>query len=168
MKTFVQSQFNYCPLTWMFHNRTMNNKINRLHERALRIVYNDDNLTFTQLLQIDNSVTIHHRNLQRLAIEMYKAKNHLSPLPMQELFSEQTNPHNLRKMRCWDVPKVRTVYNGTETIRFRGPKIWSIVPTEIKNSNSLTEFKYRIKGWKPSECTCRLCKTYVQNLGFIN
>ena len=65
MKTFVQSQFNYCPLTWMFHNRTMNNKINRLHERALRIVYNDDNLTFTQLLQIDNSVTIHHRNLQR-------------------------------------------------------------------------------------------------------
>ena len=99
---------------------------------------------------------------------MYKAKKHLSPLPMQELFSEQTNPYNLRNKRCWDVPKVRTVYNGTETIRFRGPKIWSIVPSEIKNSNSLTEFKYRIKGWKPSECTCRLCRTYVQNLGFIN
>ena len=41
MKTFIQSQFNYCPLTWMYHNRTLNNKINKLHERALRIVYKD-------------------------------------------------------------------------------------------------------------------------------
>ena len=46
MKTFIQSQFNYCPLTWMFHNRTLNNKINKLHERALRIVYKDNNSTF--------------------------------------------------------------------------------------------------------------------------
>ena len=41
MKTFITSQFNYCPLTWMFHNRTLNNKINKLHERALRLVYDD-------------------------------------------------------------------------------------------------------------------------------
>ena len=57
MKTFVTSQFNYCPLIWMFHNRTLNNKINRLHERALRLVYTDEKLSFHQLLEMDNSVS---------------------------------------------------------------------------------------------------------------
>ena len=75
MKTFIQSQFNYCPLVWMFHNRTLNNKINRLHERALRIVYKNEKLTFQELLDKDDSVTIHHRNLQRVATEMYKKKS---------------------------------------------------------------------------------------------
>ena len=50
MKTFIQSQFNYCPLVWMFHSRTLNNKINKLHERALRIVYKNESLTFDELL----------------------------------------------------------------------------------------------------------------------
>ena len=60
-KTFIISQFNYCPLTWMFHNRTLNNKIDRLHGRALRLVYDDENLSFEELLEFDNSMTIHHR-----------------------------------------------------------------------------------------------------------
>ena len=63
MKTFILSQFNNCPLNWMFHSRIMNNKINKLHERALRLVYNNNNLTFQELLDLDNAVTIHQRNL---------------------------------------------------------------------------------------------------------
>ena len=50
MKTFVESQFNYCPLIWMFHSRHLNNKINNVHEKALRIVYSDDKSTFQELL----------------------------------------------------------------------------------------------------------------------
>ena len=60
MKTFINSQFNYCPLTWMFHNRTLNNKINRLHERALRLAYDNDSSSFQELLNLDNSMTVHH------------------------------------------------------------------------------------------------------------
>ena len=74
MKTFIHSRFNYCPLVWMFHTRTLNNKINKLHKRALRIVYSNGELTFPELLDKENSITIHQRNLQRLAIEMYKIK----------------------------------------------------------------------------------------------
>ena len=74
MKTFIDSQFNYWPLIWMSHNRTLHNKINRLHERALRIVYRNDELTFNELLDLDNTVTTHHRNLQRLATLMFKVK----------------------------------------------------------------------------------------------
>ena len=69
-KPFIESQFGYCPLVWMYHSRKHNNQINRLHERALHLVYKDRTLTFEELLVKDNSVLIHHRNLQKLATEM--------------------------------------------------------------------------------------------------
>ena len=63
IKAFILSQFSYCPLVWMCHSRTLNSKINKLHERALRLVYDDRQSTFEELLNIDKSVIIQHRNL---------------------------------------------------------------------------------------------------------
>ena len=57
MKTFVISQFNYCPLVWMFHSRKLNHRINSINERALRVTFQDYKFTFFQLLQKDNSIT---------------------------------------------------------------------------------------------------------------
>ena len=167
MKAFIESQFSYCPLIWMFHNRTLNNRINKLHENALQLVYNNYNLSFNDLLELDNSYTIHHRNLQKLATEIFKVKNNLSPIFMKDVFPISTNPYNLRNVPDFKTSNIRTVYNGTETISFRGPKTWALVPDEIKMSKSLPEFKDKIKHWNPDGCMCRLCKTYIQNLGFI-
>ena len=63
MNAFFKSQFSYCPLSWMFHSLTLNNKINKLHKRCLRIIYADNTSSFTDLLEIDNSVSAHHRNI---------------------------------------------------------------------------------------------------------
>ena len=167
MRTFIESQFNYCPLVWMFHNRTLNNKINRLHERALRIVYRNNELSFQELLDKENSVTVHHRNLRKLAIEMYKVKHNLSPLPMQELFVDHINTYDLRNKRSWALPTPTTINYGTETVRYRGPKTWDLLPNDLKESESLDTFKRKIKNWKPHGCECRLCKTYVINLGYL-
>ena len=115
----------------MFHNRTLNIKINKLHERALKIVYSNDELTFKELLEKDISMTIYQRNLQRLAIEMYKIYNHLSPLPMRQLFTEKLNIHDLRIKRCWETYNVRTDIYGTETVRYRGRKTWELVSKNV-------------------------------------
>ena len=85
-KSFIESQFAYCPLVWMFHNRDLEIKINKLHERALRIVYNYDNFSFDELLALDNSFTIHHQNIQKLAIEIYKFIHDLTPSFMKDIF----------------------------------------------------------------------------------
>ena len=162
MKTFIETQFNYCPLIWMCHSRDLNRKINKLHERALRVVYQDKHLTFEQLLNKDGSITIHERNIQKLAVEMYKVKHNLCPKPIQELFI-----HSTRGNHEWVLPKVRTVNKGLETIRYRGPKTWELVPAEIKNSKSLSAFKIKIKDWKPLGCKCRLCKTYIKDIGYL-
>ena len=92
MNAFLSSQFGYCPLVWMFHNRRHNNKINRLHERMLKIVYKDYKSSFAELLSEDKSFTVHHKNVQKLATEMYKIKNELCPKIMVDL----THPYNLR------------------------------------------------------------------------
>ena len=72
--SFFNAQFNYCPLVWMLHSRSNNNKIKHLHERCLRIVYQDKQSSYENLLVKDGAVSMHHRNIQALAIEVYKIK----------------------------------------------------------------------------------------------
>ena len=91
------SQSNYYQLVWMCHNRTKNNKINRLHERCLCVIYNDKKPSFEQLLEIDSSVSVHGRNLRALATEMYKICHDISPTIMNEIFTlRHQNQYNLR------------------------------------------------------------------------
>ena len=71
MNAFIRSQFSYCPLIWLCHSRTIHSIINNIHERALRIVYRDNISSFALLLEKSGSVSIHHRNLQALAIDIY-------------------------------------------------------------------------------------------------
>ena len=167
MKAFIESQFGYCPLIWMFHTRTLNNRINKIHESALRLVYNDNTSTFSELLTKDGSFCIHHRNIQKLAIEMYKLKHNISPPLMNDIFIPRQNTYNLRNSQVWEIRPVKSVYNGTETLSFRGPKTWDMLPNDIKISDSLQEFTCKVKKWKPENCSCRLCKVYVNNLGFL-
>ena len=74
MKAFIESQFAYFLLIWMFCQRSSNTRINHLHERALRIAYDDNESTFQDLLKQDNSVSIHHKNIRLLGRELYKVK----------------------------------------------------------------------------------------------
>ena len=96
MKSFVEAQFGYCPLVWMFHGREINRKINHIHERSLRIVYRDYNSSFKDLLQKDNSVCIHHRNIQSLAVELFNVKENLSNTIMSNIFPTRVLNYNLR------------------------------------------------------------------------
>ena len=164
LKSFFESQFNYCPLIWMFHSRTVNNKINQLHERALRLVYNDYDSTFNELLEKDGSVSIHHRNIHSLAIEMYKINQGLNQSPLADMISIRTD-NTLRS--DFSIPAVRTENYGKNSVRYLGPLIWNMIPSTIKNAENLLDFKRQIKNWKPTGCPCRLCKVYVQNLGFV-
>ena len=146
---------------------SLNNKINSIHERALRITYADKTSTFQQLLERDNSVSIHHRNVQVLATEMFKISNNMSPEIVTEIFEKRENSYNFRNNNTFRRRQVNSVYHGTESISFLGPKIWDLLPLEIKQSESLAIFKSKIKKWIPSQCPCRPCRTYLPQIGFI-
>ena len=151
----------------MFHSRKLNNRINKIHERSLRLVYDDNFSNFEELLNKDGSVTIHERNIQALAIELYKAVNKISP----ELVSQVFPPKESLKYCSTNIfvtRNVHTVKYGTETLAHLGPKVWALVTIELKEINSLKEFKNKIKKWTPVKCPCKLCRTYISGVGYID
>ena len=168
MNAFFKCQSNYCPVIWMFHSRTLNNKINRLHERCLRVIYNDKLSNFEELLHKDHSFSIHHNNVHVLAIDMYKVVNGISTEIMNEVFKKRSNSHyKLRHTSKFFVNPIHSVYDGTESASYLRPKIWKQIPSEIRNKKSLEGFKQEIKKWKPTDFCCRFWKIFIPNLGFI-
>ena len=95
MNSFITSHFSYCSLVRMFHSRTLNEKINRIHERALRIVYKEYQFSFKQLLIKDNYLTIHQENLKKLVNEIFKVKNGLTSEIIQGVFDVIEKPYFL-------------------------------------------------------------------------
>ena len=166
MRAFVISQFSYCPLIWMFHDRGVNSKINHIHERALRIAYQDFTSSFAELLINDISVSIHQQNLQLLVTEIYQTKMNINPSFMKEIFVEREIHYNLRVMNSVYARKPRTTAYGLETISFLGKNLWRDLPLLIMKSQPVKHVKKHIKVWN-FICNCRLCKSFVVNLGYI-
>ena len=144
----------------------MNKKINHIHERALRLVYGDYTTSFEDLLIKDKSVSIHHRNIQKVAIEMFKVKNNLCPEFIKQLFCEISR--QTRSKASFHRPNVNKVYKGEMSLRSFGPLVWNtMVPDNLKQITELADFKEKISAWVPNNCPCRLCKDYISNIGFV-
>ena len=129
----------------------------------------NDKLPFEELLKKDGSFSIHHRNIQAMAIEMYKTKNTLGPTLLYDIFTLNECKHvGLRSNSDFSRPSVNTVHFGKDSLAYFGSVIWYIIPTSIKNSDSLISFKKQIRNWCPNECPCRLCQVYLHRLGYTN
>ena len=100
-------------------------------------------------------------------IEIYRFLNGLSSPIMDDIFRLRENRYNLRNFRLLECHNVKTSIYGTETVTYKSSQLWNLVPPEIKNKDSLAHFKYGIKKWICTNCPCRLCKTYITELGFI-
>ena len=127
VNVFSYSQFNYCQLVWMYHNRTNINKINRLHERCLRLIYNEKKSSFKDLLEKDGSVSIHHRNLRTLAVELLKVFKDLRPVIFAEVFPvRQQSQYNMRNYSYFAMPLAKTVNHGLESLSYIGSKLRTV------------------------------------------
>ena len=145
MKAFVESQYGYWPLIWMFHSRGLNNKINRIHERALRITYKDKSSTFQELSEKDNSVSIHHRNVQKLAVEIYKLLHGFSPRILNDIFVPISRAYNFRRNDTLQRRRVSSVRHGTESISFFDYRYGILYPAKLNCHNLYVFLKEKLK-----------------------
>ena len=88
---------------------------------------------------------MHQSNLRKLATLMYTVKHRLSPEPILQLFTEHHNHELRKKKRQWEIPNINTVTYGMESLRYQGPQTWELLPEEVKQSRTLSEFKNKIK-----------------------
>ena len=157
---FVLSNFNYCPLTWMFCNKTLNAKLNRVHKKALRAVYGVYETSFQDLLSIEGSLTIHSRNLHTLLIEIYKSLSGSNPEIVRNLFQLKVIPYSLRISCLLELPPANSKRFGINNIIFRGSQLWNSLPDHIKLITNLDDFKKHLKSLVDLKCLCPLCSEW--------
>ena len=145
MKAFMESQLGHCPLVWMFHSRSLNNKINQMHERASIITYNDKSSSFRKSFRgLNNKInrmherasritlnTPHHRNIKVLATGTYKSLQGLSSPLINEIFVERSNHYSLRGNNVLTTRRLNSVRYGTETVSLLDLEIWDTLPKEF-------------------------------------
>ena len=119
---FIDSQFSYTPLLWMLCRKTLHSKIEKIHHKTLKVIY-ESNDTYENLLLQSNTVSVHQRHLRFLMIEIYKSILQLNPQFMWSFFTHKDIPYNLRKIPILGLPKTHSFYYGMNTIHFRGSLI---------------------------------------------
>ena len=130
-------RFSYCFLISIFFWRKSNNLINKIQERSLRIVTNDKNSNFEDLLRSNNQITVHLRNFQVLIAKVFKIINGLSPPMMDKFLIFCKNTHIIRNFQIFMSNKnEKIVRYGQETITFRTSSLWANLPEEYKLAHS--------------------------------
>ena len=145
----------------MYCQRNSNNSINRIHERAVRIAYNDYTSSFKGLLEKDNSVTIHQRSIRALALEIFKTKHNSNPSFMKDIFCPVKQTHNTRNH---NLAYSKTVTYGLETFGYKASHIWNDLPKEIQSAENIKTFESLLYHHKPNLCTCNPCRPLSQTL----
>ena len=126
---------------------------------------NKNTQSFEDLLKKAESVSFHQINLKLLATEIFKTKSNLNPSFMKQIFVLKDVPYHLRSCRNILAPKPKTTGYGIESACFLGSRIWHAMPSSIKESQTLNNFKRKIQSYD-FDCSCRLCRLYIGTLGF--
>ena len=156
--SFISSALGYCPLIWSFSSRTSMQKCERINEKANALVADE--------FQTPNC-TLHRKHCESLLKEVFKTRRGLNPSYMQEVFRERECEYKLRSGYSFVRPKTKTVKHGLQTASYIGVHLWDSLPENLKASSSLTKFCSSVSQIESLNCQCRLCATYVKNVGFI-
>ena len=155
INSYFYSNFNYCPLVWMFSHAKSLKKVEALRKRALRFLYNDCYSPLEEILKKSGKVCMEVNRLRYLCIEIYKSINNINPSFMKQIFQLRETNRTVRN-QCklnLSVPKVNQVSYGEKSLRFYGPKICNSLPLHVKTSENLKTFKDIIQNWNGSTCT---------------
>ena len=112
---------------------------------------------FEELLDRDDTKTIHTKNLQKLMVEVYKSFNHLNSEYMWEFFVKKDVPHNLRTNELYKLPSASSKRYGLNSLSFRGSLLWNTLNDKLKLASSLEKFKKDLSSWDGRSCTCYIC-----------
>ena len=159
-KSFIQSNFNYCPFIWHFWSKANTEKLEKLQYRALRIVFNDYTSSYENLLNRVKLPTLHINRLRCIATETYKCINNLSPEYLRDLVEIKQSNYSFRYENTVKIPTVRTVTYGQRSFKFESARVWNSLPNEMRTAASFSEFKGLIRTWAGTKCNCAMCGSW--------
>ena len=134
---FIDSQFNYAPLIWMFCHKTTCLKIQKIHHKTLKVIYQSD-VSYNDQLQLSKSVSLHQLHLRFSLTEIYKSTGTLDPKFMWSYFKYREVPYNLRRGPVLFIPPAKSTIYGTNSLHFLGSLIWNKLPNLVKSIKSIS------------------------------
>jgi len=146
-KSYINCNFDYCSVTWLFANKTDMEKLEKTNKRALRVVTNSGHMNYEELCKQQDQLPVFKRCLKSMAVLIYKIKKGISPQYMKELIREQSVSYDMRDNEKLVLPSFSTVRFGKNSFRYLGAKLWNIMPIEIKQESSLNTFKSAVHKW---------------------
>ena len=135
-KSFIASNFHYCPVSWMFCGKRNSDKIEKIQERAIRFVYCDHSSEYKDLLKRGNLLSLAADRVRFLAIEMFKCVKELNPDYLNSIFQLNETPYSMRDLRLKQ-PKWNTVRYGYKSFKYYEFKVWNSLPNDMKDTDSL-------------------------------
>ena len=156
-KSFIRSNFNYCPIIWHFCSKVNTEKLEKLQYRGLKIVYNCYESSYEELLTRANLPTLHLGRLRTIALETYKCIYNSAPKYIRDLVNLKQSSYSFRYENTLQIPTVRTVAYGQKSFRFEAARVWNSLPKELRKVSAFKDFERLIRTWTGPKCNCAVC-----------
>ena len=156
-KSFIMSNFNYCPLIWHFCSQTSTIKLEKIQERALRFIYNDHSSTYADLLKCAGTVNLHIKRTKDIACEVFKIVNKLAPSFIHNLVALKYTKYSLRRDKAATIPSAQTSTYGLKSFSHEGPRVWNCLPNEFRVVENYNHFRRLLQNWDGPGCHCSVC-----------
>lgn len=141
---FILPHFNYCSETWHHCSKRNTSKLEKINERAVRLVFNDNSTHYETLLKKLKLKTLAEQRKQKIILNVFKSLNSDSS-PINDLLTFSDSPYNLRYINTLKLPKVRTSTYGSKSWRFLAAKLWNNLPNKLRTIKEFTELKKQLK-----------------------
>ncbi len=159
-RTFVLSNFNYCPLVWHFCSAQHVERLEKIQKRGLQFVFRDYSSEYETLLEKAGLDTLNLSRLKVLACEVYKVVNNQGPAYLKDVFKLRKTAYELKgeENLSLEVPTIRTETFGRHSLRTLAPQVWNSIPSNTRWAVTLKEFKTLLGTWSGIQCKCKMCK----------
>ena len=155
--SFILSNFNYCLVIWHFCSEANTKKMEKIQERALKFIYNENHSTYEELLAKSKLPSLKIRRIRSIAIETFKIINKETPQYLHDLVTLKNNKYNFRYSNTAHIPTVKTTRYGLNSFRYYASKTWNELPDHFRKETSFNQFKSLINSWNGSSCHCSFC-----------
>ena len=147
INSFIKCHFSYCLLIWTFFNRKSMKKVNKIQERYLCLMTNNYKLSYEELLDLTNEISLHQQYLNSLMTEVYKCLKGLSPDILNDVLAVSKKWYNTWLYHLFVTDQPKTDRYGQNSVTYRAKQVWKLLSNEIKNSANLDSFALKIKQW---------------------
>ena len=156
-QSFVMANFDYCPLVWFFTSRSSISKFEKSRKGPCDLYWKILSHAMTKSYLKQRWMLLGSAQWKKMATEVFKILNHISPGYFENYFQKARNPYNLRDNNKLVQPMKLTTSHGIKSFQYYGAHLWNSLPVDIKSAVSILQFKGLIRKWSGPDCKCSVC-----------